>query len=258
MIPTEIRLRQVPNRTTQRIAILSDIHGNGTAFDAVLADLRQISPDLVLHGGDLADGCTSGPEIVDRLRHLGWQGVVGNADEMLFRPESLTQFAAQVPQMQALFAAVAEIGEYARGQLGAERLAWLADLPQVQLLDSIALVHASPASCWRSPAHTASDEELRSVFGPLGKPIVVYGHIHRPFVRTMDGLTVINTGSVGLPFDGDQRASYLLIDGTGPAIRRVDYDVNREIVRLKDSKIPHADWAVRNLMNASPQAFAPG
>src|SRR6266478_3239047 len=72
-----------------RIAIVSDIHGNRTAFEAVLADLRHTSPDLILHGGDLADGGASPVEIVDQIRELGWQGVVGNTDEMLFRPASL-------------------------------------------------------------------------------------------------------------------------------------------------------------------------
>src|SRR3989442_10258227 len=66
-----------------RIAILSDVHGNRTAFEAVLADLGQTSPDLILHGGDLADGGASPAEIVDRIRDLGWQGVLGNTDEML-------------------------------------------------------------------------------------------------------------------------------------------------------------------------------
>jgi predicted phosphodiesterase len=69
-----------------RIAIVSDIHGNRTAFEAVLADLEQTSPDLILHCGDLADSGSSPAEIVDRIRDLGWQGVVGNTDETLFAP----------------------------------------------------------------------------------------------------------------------------------------------------------------------------
>src|SRR5229473_4528530 len=92
-----------------RIAIVSDIHGNRTAFEAVLADLRQTSPDLIFHGGDLADAGASPAEIVDRIRDLGWQGVVGNTDEMLFRPESLKEFANQTPQMQLLCAAIEEM-----------------------------------------------------------------------------------------------------------------------------------------------------
>jgi len=60
------------------LAIVSDIHGNRTALEAVVADLRQTSPDLILDGGDLADGGASPVEIVDCIRDLGWQGVVGN------------------------------------------------------------------------------------------------------------------------------------------------------------------------------------
>jgi protein phosphatase len=78
-----------------RIAVVSDIHGNRTAFEAVLADLRGTSPDSILHGGDLADGGSRPAEIVDWIRDLGWQGVAGNADEMLWRPDSLTEFAAE-------------------------------------------------------------------------------------------------------------------------------------------------------------------
>ncbi len=59
-----------------RIAIVSDIHGNRTAFEAVLEDLRQIATDLILQGGDLADGGSSPTEIVDRIRDLGWDGVI--------------------------------------------------------------------------------------------------------------------------------------------------------------------------------------
>ena len=82
-----------------RIAVVSDIHGNRTAFEAILADLRKTSPDLVFHGGDLTDSGSSPVEIVDHIRDLGWQGVVGNTDEMLFRPDSLTEFAKQSPRL---------------------------------------------------------------------------------------------------------------------------------------------------------------
>ena len=92
-----------------RIAIVSDIHGNRTAFEAVLADLRQTSPDLILHGGDLADSGANPAELVDRIRDLGWQGVAGNTDEMLFKPESLTDYAKQSPQMQPLVATIQQM-----------------------------------------------------------------------------------------------------------------------------------------------------
>src|SRR5215831_797397 len=124
-----------------RIAFVSDIHGNRIAFEAVVADLRQTAPDLILHGGDLCDGGSSPAEIVDRIRDLGWRGVVGNTDEMLFRPESAVEFASERPKLQRLFAAVAEMAEVAREALGEDRLAWLRDLPLVQKQGAMALVH---------------------------------------------------------------------------------------------------------------------
>ena len=77
-----------------RIAIVSNIHGNQTAFEAVLADLRGISPDLIVHGGDLAASGASPVEIVDQVRDRRWRVMVGNTDEMLLRPESLREFTS--------------------------------------------------------------------------------------------------------------------------------------------------------------------
>jgi len=236
-----------------RIAIVSDIHGNRTAFEAVLADLRQTSPDLILHGGDLADSGANPAEIVDRIRDLGWQGVVGNTDEMLFKPESLTDYAKQSPQMQPLVATIQQMAAATCDALGEERLAWLRGLPRTQIHGPIMLVHASPESLWRAPAHTASDAELESVYSPLGRSIAIYAHIHRPFIRSVSGMMVANTGSVSLSYDGDRRASYLLLDDSQPAIRRVEYDVDLEIKALSVCGLPHADWVAKMLHSASPQ-----
>jgi predicted phosphodiesterase len=233
-----------------RIAIVSDIHGNRTAFEAVLADLRQTSPDLILHGGDLADGGASPAEIVDRIRELGWQGVIGNTDEMLSMPKSLTEFANQSPKLHPLFAAIEETATATRAALGEERLAWLRSLPRIQIHGPMALVHASPESPWRAPMPEASDAELESVYRPLGQPIAIYGHIHRSYIRSVAGMIVANTGSVSLSYDGDRRASYLLLDESKPAIRRVDYDVDRELEALANCGLPHADWVAKMLQSA--------
>src|SRR6266567_2602904 len=131
-----------------RIAILSDVHGNRTAFEAVLGDLQQTSPDLILHGGDLADAGASPVEIVDRIRDLGWPGVVGNTDEMLFRPESLTEFAAGLPVMQPLVPVIEAMAAWTREALGEARIAWLRALPPIQRRGELALLHASPGNLW--------------------------------------------------------------------------------------------------------------
>jgi putative phosphoesterase len=236
-----------------RIAIVSDIHGNQTAFEAVLGDLRQTSPDLILHGGDLADTGSSPVEIVDHIRSLGWQGVVGNTDQMLTNPETFDEFANQSFQLQSLWAVLREMAAATRQALGEERLAWLRSLPLTQIHAPIALVHASPESPWRAPVPEANDDELQSLYGPLGRPVAVYGHIHRPYIRGMSKMIVANTGSVGLPYDGDRRASYLLIDDSKPEIRRVEYDMDRELGALSRSGFPHADWVARTLMSGTPQ-----
>jgi len=236
-----------------RIAIVSDIHGNRTAFEAVLADLRLTAPDLILHGGDLADSGSSPAEIVDRIRDLGWPGVIGNTDEMLFRPEALTEFARQSSAPQSLFPVIEEMAAATRQALGEERLGWLRSLPRMQIHGQLALVHASPGSWWHASQPEATDADLEAMYGILGPPIVVYGHIHRPYVRNIAGRTIANSGSVGLPYDGDPRAAYLLMDESTPAIRRVEYQVDREIKALSDCGIPHADWVARMLVSAAPQ-----
>lgn len=238
-----------------RIAIVSDIHGNGTAFEAVLADLKETSPDLVLHGGDLADGGPGGAGIVDRIRGLGWQGVAGNTDEMLATPETFEAFAAAIPNLQPMWSAIREIAAWSRDQLGGERLAWLRGLPRVQTPDGLALVHATAASAWHAPGADAPDDDLKAAYGPLGRAVAVYGHIHKPYVRRVGALTVVNTGSVGLPYDGDRRASYVLFDDGKPAIRRVEYDMERALQALRGSGAPYSDWAARMLMNAAPAQF---
>jgi predicted phosphodiesterase len=241
-----------------RIAILSDIHGNRTAFEAVLADLQQTSPDLILHGGDLADAGASPVEIVDRIRDLGWQGVVGNTDEMLFRPESLEEFASKSSAPPSLWTAVRQMAAATRTMLGEERIAWLRGLARVQVKGPMALVHASPESPWRAPTTEATDAELESVYGPLGQPIAVYAHIHRPYIRSIPSLQirerlVANTGSISLSYDGDRRASYLLFDGPSLTIQRVEYDLEKELKALSSCGLPHADWIAKSLRTASPQ-----
>jgi predicted phosphodiesterase len=230
-----------------RIAIVSDIHGNRTAFEAVLADLRHTSPDLILHGGDLADSGANPAEIVDRIRDLGWQGVVGNTDEMLFMPEALKENANPSPELQPLVAAIQVMATATSRALGEERLAWLRGLPRIQIHGPMALVHASPESRWKAPMPTASDAELESVYRPLGQPIAVYAHIHRSYIRSVSGMIVANTGSVSLSHDGDRRAAYLLLDDSQPAIRRVEYDIDSELAALSDCGLPHADWVAKML-----------
>ena len=233
-----------------RIAIVSDIHGNLTALEAVISDLREASPDLVFHGGDLAAGGARPAEIVDCIRTLGWQGVLGNTDEMLYRPEALTEFARRSPHLKALFEVIEKSAAFTREALGSERIAWLESLPIAQKAKSLVLVHASPENTWVAPGADATEAELESVYGPLGRPITAYAHIHRAYIRRVGNKVIANTGSVSLSYDGDPRAAYLLIEDEVPAIRRVAYDLKAETRAVMTSGMPDAQWVARSLEKA--------
>jgi diadenosine tetraphosphatase ApaH/serine/threonine PP2A family protein phosphatase len=185
--------------------------------------------------------------------------VLGNTDEAHSRPESLEEFASASQAPASMWDAIREMAAWTRERLGEDRIAWLRGLPLVLMHGPVALVHAGPESAWRSPGAQASDSELESVYAPLDQPIAVYGHIHQPFIRGVrptNGarMLVANTGSVSMSYDGDRRASYLLIDDSKPVIRRVEYDVKKEIDGLSACGLPHRDWIARTLLSASPQA----
>lgn len=231
-----------------RIAVLSDIHGNLTALEAVIADLRARAPDLVVHGGDLCSGSRS-PEVVDRIRALGWPGVYGNTDEALWDPDKADAYLAGVG-LNAMRGIVAEQTAFTVAELGPDRLAWLCSLPLRWTAHDLAVVHSTPDSVWSIVAANASDEELARTYEPLASRRVVYGHIHQPFVRQLPGFLLANSGCLSLSYDGDPRAAYVLVDPDGIDIRRVEYDVEREARALVSSGFPHAAWMAEMLRAA--------
>lgn len=233
-----------------RVAVVSDIHGNCTALEAVIADLNSVGADLVVHGGDLLGAGARQPEVIDRIRELGWPGVVGNADEMLWDPDLVARHLA-APSYQRMRDIVFEHIAATVHSIGDERLAWLRALPVRWSARDLTVVHAGPDDVWRSPSAKASDEELANTYGPLGSPRVVYGHIHHAFVRRLPSLTVANAGSVSLSYDGDPRAAYALVDDGEVTIRRVEYDIEREVRDLLDIEYPFASWVADMLRSGT-------
>jgi len=232
--------------TSERIAVISDIHGNLTALEAVIADLRRQSPDLVFHLGDLAANGYRPAEALDRIRELGWDGVLGNTDEMLWRPDLLSDVAGRAPGRSALRRVLfEEIAPRTAELIGPGRLAWLKNLPTNRRVANISLIHATAADLWHAPSAQAADEEIHAAFDSLGTPIVVYGHIHHAYIRAVGQRTVANTGAVGISYDGDPRASYILVDEGKLQVRRVEYDVEEEVRGLLSSGYPRADWLAK-------------
>jgi putative phosphoesterase len=226
-----------------RLAIVSDIHGNLTALEAVIADLKRASPDLVVHGGDLAASGNRPAEVVDRIRDLGWPGVLGNTDEMLWAPEQFDRQMKRAAKLRVLLETLFhEFAPATRELLGDERIQWLRALPSELRNQDLLLMHASPGDLWQAPMPDCEEQQLLATYSRAGAAIVVYGHIHRPYVRQVSGLVVANSGSVGMPYDGDSRASYLIVEDGNVTIRRVEYDVEAEIKLLLNSGYPRAAW----------------
>ncbi len=215
-----------------RIAIVSDVHGNLLALEAVLADLGAVRPDLVVQGGDLALGGPRPAEVVDRVRELGWPGVLGNTDAVLADDGT-------IPEPARGF--MAPPAARSREMLGPERVAWLTGQPMEWRDGGVALVHAAPGDCWTVVAHDASDARLRETYGLLGVPIAIYGHIHHAYLRRLDGLTVVNTGSLSLSLDGNLRATYVVVEDGQIKHRRVAYDVERVASDLLAMDYPNAE-----------------
>lgn len=229
-----------------RLAVVSDVHGNLTALEAVIADIDRRAVDRVVHGGDLALMGPRPAEVIDRIRELGWPGVVGNTDELLWRPEMQARQREHAPGLVTLLRWLFEA--YAPDtleRLGDERLAWLRGLPTELRIADTTIVHAAPGDLWRAPMPDADDRELEATYGPLAADTVVYGHIHRPFARAVKAITVANAGSAGMPWDGDNRASYLLVDDDGLSeVIRVAYDIDAEARELRARGHPDADRLV--------------
>jgi putative phosphoesterase len=232
-----------------RLAVVSDVHGNLAALEAVIDDLDTVKPDIVVHGGDLVFNGPHPAECLDRIRQLGWPGVMGNTDEALWTlPASLPEDVVRKFKV---------IADATTSLLGAERVAWLKTLPLAwHDSDSAALVHAVPGDTWKVVPEDSSDAELQEIYGPLDAALVVYGHIHRPYVRRVGDFTLANSGSVGMPFDGDRRASYLLVEDGQPEIRRVGYNVRRYVAELEQSDYPTSRWLIELAKTATPPRLA--
>lgn len=217
-----------------RIAVVSDVHANLVALEAVIADLRQVSPDQVVCGGDLVVGGPRPEEVVARVRRLGWPVVRGNTDEVVSDDRSDQRVGGDVAIAVAL----------TKAALAADTIAWLRELPLEWRGNEVGVVHSAPGDCWKVVGHEAPDVELEETYAPLAAPTAAYGHIHHPFVRRIGGLTVVNSGSVSLSLDGDVRATYAVIEDGRVTHRRVPYDTEAVAADLADAGYPatYVEW----------------
>ena len=188
------------------VAALYDIHGNLAALEAVLAEVPEDATILV--GGDICAGGEQPSETLARLRSLGdrvaW--LRGNSDRELY------------PGEEGL--APPEVVEEARSKLSGEELEFLHGLPPTQRIGDVLYCHASPRNDLDIFSERTPEERLAPLFEGLDVPTVVCGHTHTQFERTVAGVRVVNAGSVGMPYE-EEPGAYWLLDLVH---RRTPYD----------------------------------
>jgi predicted phosphodiesterase len=228
-----------------RIAVLSDIHANLPALDAVLTALGPV--DAVWHLGDVVGYGPQPDEVVGRLEGLGAVGVRGNHDAAALDPEMAEWFN---PDARRAI-------EWTAGRIGAATRAWLGALPDRRESEGLTLVHGSPRDPIWEYVMTAS--EARANLAAFGTPHLVHGHTHIPIAFRADGgrmetlgprdgttLTLddrrvlANPGSVGQPRDGDPRASAMILDTATSTLtwRRVAYPIAVTQAKMRVAGLP--------------------
>jgi len=210
-----------------RLAVVSDIHGNLPALEAVLAEIGRERVDQVVNLGDIVSGPLWPRETAARLRALGWATIRGNHERQLLVPGDR----------------MGPADAFARARLGDDDLRWLAALPPtLDLGDGVWCCHGTPTSDLQyflesvmpdlgrdgSPGvRAATAAEVAERLGSIDAPLVLCGHTHMPRVARSGDTLVVNPGSVGLPaFDDEHPHAHFMESGSPHAhwalVERVD------------------------------------
>jgi predicted phosphodiesterase len=234
-----------------RLALISDIHANLPALEAVLADIDSRSFDAVFHLGDLVGYAPWPNETVELIRVRAIQGVAGNYDSTVATSYKHCGCRYEDPAQEAL----SHLSyEWTMRHVSAETRRFLGALPF--RLDvrpggghqggrQVVLVHGTPTLNTVYWTGDRSDEfslgmARRAGAGP--GDLLAFGHTHLPWHREIDGIGFVNAGSVGRPKDGDWRAGYVAVTiGEGETrveFLRVEYDLARAVAGIRESDLP--------------------
>ncbi|MFX0074530.1 MAG: metallophosphoesterase family protein [Candidatus Hermodarchaeota archaeon] len=223
------------------VAVLSDIHGNIHALKAVLSDMKSLNISEVLFLGDLVINGPSPSEVFQEMELLKpscW--IKGNTDDWF--AEINDGWSPTTKQEEKLY----ELFIYARNRLDTDSIDFLIELPETCTFKaagiSILAVHGSPRSYSEGIGTNINENELNTIISNIDESVLVSGHTHIPFIGKVENKTVFNVGSIGMPIDGDNRASYGIIrvenKSTNCIIRRVAYPVAETLAIAQNQNFP--------------------
>jgi putative phosphoesterase len=242
-----------------KTAVLSDIHGNIVALEAVLKDLeRQKGVDHIVVTGDLFSFGPTPNAVLAKLTHMSRaRFLLGNTDRYLLERTYPSTHGSDNWQDKLLFSF-----QWTAERLEGEGLRFLKALPPFQLISGgeyqLLAVHGSPRSDEEGLTMQTEASDFKAMSIEPHVAVLACGHTHIPMDRSVEGLRVVNAGSVGLPFDGDPRACYAIIsfptvNGNGPILvelRRIAYDVEEVVEQFYACHHPAADIGAYNLRTA--------
>ncbi len=253
-----------------KYALISDIHGNLPALEAVLADI-EAREELagVYHLGDLVGYAPWPNEVVGALRERAIPGVAGNYDSTTAGDYEHCGCRYEDPRQEEL----SHLSyEWTRAHVTAETKRWLGSLPfriDIRPLGGhtagprLLLVHGNPVLntvYWTEDRSDRFCLQMAEHLGAKAGDAVAFGHTHKPWHRAVEGIHFVNTGSVGRPKDGDWRAGYVLaeLDGEDAGIElvRVEYDLGRATEAIRVSELPD-EFAGYLETGGMPRAHAP-
>jgi len=235
-----------------RIALISDIHGNLPALEAVLdsIDARE-DLDTTYHLGDLVGYAPWPNEVVALLRERAIPGVAGNYDSTTATSYEHCGCRYEDPRQEAL--SHLSYG-WTLSNVSRETRRWLAGLPfRIDVRPRgghtagprLILIHGNPVLntvYWTEDRSDAFCLKMAAHLGANAGDAIGFGHTHKPWYRTIEGIHFVNTGSVGRPKDGDWRAGYAVVEMDGSSVRvtfeRVEYDVDRAARAIRASALP--------------------
>ncbi len=217
-----------------RFIVLSDVHGNAIALEAVRKALRAEKPDFVAIAGDLVFNGPDPAGSVDLLREMETDGAViisGNTDIAVADFDYAAAFPWFTDGVPDTFRAAAE---WANDTLGDDRVAWLRRLPAERRLHAddgtmVVVCHASPGSQTRGLDQALDPSVTIERISRTDARVIACGHTHLPEIRDLGWKLIVNDGSAGYVFDGDPTASWARIDiadgEVDAEIRRTEFDV---------------------------------